>query len=172
MIHRCVGLFARLHGLKPVHQMADVIIVRPERAGRRSRSLQCCCSVAGHSWQGRLLIDWTRLPWIEFLSPTFPGGDEEGRALSTVVFDRSIPAKYARKAPVTVPKGRLVGIQKPLGIGHSRHTGVGILAAIVPDKDAPVGDHTGGMGFACPKMNHVAAVAEPLVEYPGGELLV
>src|SRR6201999_1346718 len=148
--------------LKPIHEMARVVIVWPERGWLwRSRSRQDCCSVAGRPGQRCLLIYRTRVPGIEFLPSAFLSGDEERCALSTVVFDRPVPSKNARKAPVTVSEARLIGVQKPNGTGHSRDAGIGILPAIVPDKDAPVCDHTGGMGRACPKMNHVRSVAEP-----------
>ncbi len=121
---------------------------------------------------GVLAIYRTGLPGIPLLPPSFLGGDEKGCALATVVFDRSVPAHNAREAPVAVPEGRLVGVEEPFGIGHSRHTGIWIFPVIVPDEDATVRDHARGMGLVCPKMYQVAAVAEPLVEYPGGKLLV
>src|SRR5271170_771012 len=173
MVDSRIWLFTRPHGLKPIHQMAHIVVVRTERVGRfRPRNLQHCCAVGGRPYQWRLFINRTRLPGIEFPSSAFFSCDEERCTLSTIVLDGSISAENPRKAPVAVAESRLVHVQKPAWICDRRYARVGIFAVIFPYKNTPIGDDTHRMRLVCPKVDEVATVTEPLVKDSGGEIFI
>src|ERR1700677_1714837 len=105
MVDGGIWLGAGLHGLEPVHQMAYVIIVRPERVGRRSsRHLHKLLAVLRGANDGEFCVNRSIVEWIKFLPPAFAGNRKKRSALSAIVLDGACSSIDPRKAAIAVSK--------------------------------------------------------------------
>src|ERR1700735_1429538 len=173
MIDSGVRLRACLHRLKPVHQMTYVVIVRP-RGGRRRRprNMHDLLTVLCGSHDGELSVYRPGVERIKFLPASFAGNRKQGSTLTSIVLDGAVASVNSGKAPIAVAEDRLVGVEKSLWIDDGRDAGIGIVPSIFPGEDAPVGNDTFRIRLIRPKMHHVAAVAEPLIEDAGGKVFI
>src|ERR1700678_3937040 len=109
---------------------------------------------------------------IKFLPASFAGNRKQGSTLTSIVLDGAVASVNSGKAPIAVAEDRLVGVEKSFWIDDGRDAGIGIVPSIFPGEDAPVGNDTFRIRLIRPKMHHVAAVAEPLIEDAGGKVFI
>jgi hypothetical protein len=136
MIDSGVRLLARLHCLKPIHQMLRISVIRSRRVRRRSSgNLHDFFMIASPSGSRDLIVDRAGISWIILLPAPFAGGYKKRRTLSAVVCDSSIASLNTRKAAIAVSKYRLVCIEKTLRVRDCRDTGIRVFTPIFPGED-------------------------------------
>src|ERR1017187_2584681 len=160
MVDGGVWLGTGLHGLKPVHQVAYVIIVRAERVGRRgSGHLDQLLAVFCGPNDGEFCVDRSIVEWIEFLPATFARDRKKRSTFPAVVLDGACSSANPRKAAVAVSKYRLIGVEKTLWIHDCSDACIGIFPSIFPGEDSAVGNDAFRISFPRPEMHEVAGVA-------------
>src|ERR1017187_2148705 len=106
------------------------------------------------------------------LPSPFACDHKQRSSLTSIILNSAVASINSGKTPIAVAEDRFVGIEKSLWIDDSRDAGIGIVPSIFPGEDAPVGNDAFRICLISPKMHHVAAVAEPLVEDARGKVFI
>src|ERR1700678_4669621 len=106
------------------------------------------------------------------LPSSFAGDREQRSSFTAIILDGAVASVNSGKASITVAEDCFIGIEKSLRIDDGRDAGIGIVPSVFPGEDTAVGNDTFRIRFIGPKMNQIAAVAEPLIEDAGREVFI
>src|SRR6266568_3425739 len=97
---------------------------------RSTRDAHYCFVIIERSNERDIAI--ARIMSVILLASALFGHFKERSPFATVVHDGSIAALDPRKAPIAIPKGRLICVQKAFWIRDGSHAGIRVFATVWP----------------------------------------